>query len=249
MAQRKIQFMLMSWLLLAIIPAGFIITQISLFPGISLDGASSSLLYWITRSGNAPDGALTVVVVLLLGLFYLPRRIFRRLVLALIISLTLSLSLSHQLKNYFQEPRPNIVWLASQDLLSVPGFYQQPSSQRAELMSSALQRMDASQLISPSIERHWEKEVGYAFPSGHTIFATTLALVAAYYFLSAGFILIPVIICGWSLAMGLSRMLLGMHWPVDVLVSVLLAGMISALAIGVTHRLGLMLKKRDQPTR
>ena len=91
-------------------------------------------------------------------------------------------------------------------------------------------------------------EHGFSFPSGHTlnntVFWVVLASLIGYYFLTkgkslpiykrdgsaelypktkAGAILIRVLLIAWPLIIGMSRILVGVHWPSDVAGSLLLS--------------------------
>lgn len=66
---------------------------------------------------------------------------------------------------------------------------------------------------------------GSSFPSGHTLstaaFSTALTLIAARIWPSSRRIVLPLAVL-WIALMGLSRMVLGVHWPTDVLAAVCL---------------------------
>lgn len=88
----------------------------------------------------------------------------------------------------------------------------------------------------------WEAEWywGSSFPSGHTLVATAFATAAALCVsriapTSYKFVL-PVAIL-WALVVGLSRMVLGVHWPTDVLAAWCI-GALLPLAAGVALGLG-----------
>jgi len=65
----------------------------------------------------------------------------------------------------------------------------------------------------------------FSFPSGHTLHAVAFSLVACEYFPWLGFILIPI-----TILIALSRVVLGLHFPSDVLAAI---GLGFALYLGV----------------
>ncbi|MCL1091353.1 phosphatase PAP2 family protein [Shewanella profunda] len=235
----------LAWLLLATIPVLLLLTQNQLFPLIDLHSTLARILYWITTTGTAPYGVVTALFVLALAYRLMPKPLFISLCLAISISQLMSFSLSHTLKSFFKEPRPNVVFLAEQERpmdeqLSLDAFYQLDKQARSKTIATALDDLIAAEpamKLDSRIHQHWEDEVGYSFPSGHTIFAATLVLTASYYLLLAGLPIFSMVLLGWGLLMGLSRMLLGMHWPQDVLFSTLLAAVISWVTVLLVDKL------------
>ena len=226
------------WAVLAITPALLLLTHTQLFPLIALDSTLAKCLYWITFTGTAPYGVATVLLLLVWCFLLLPKKQFVSLAFAVTISQIVSLNLSHELKSVFKEPRPNAVWLAKQGLLDVDRFYDVAPRLRQELLAQALDKraiQQPNQAFYPQIKHHWQTEVGFSFPSGHTIFAVTLVLTASYYLLLAGNVWLPSLLTMWGLLMGYSRMLLGMHWPQDLLFSTFLGAAISGLSILLLH--------------
>lgn len=73
---------------------------------------------------------------------------------------------------------------------------------------------------------------GDAFPSGHAAFFGALALGLFWQDKRVG----SVFIAG-AVLMGICRILAGVHWPVDILASFVLAGVISLIVQGVARRL------------
>ncbi len=63
----------------------------------------------------------------------------------------------------------------------------------------------------------------FSFPSGHTLHSTGFALVLTYHFPAAAIALIP-----FTLLLGLSRIVLGLHYPSDVA-----AGAVLGMTIGL----------------
>ncbi|BAJ03831.1 phosphatase PAP2 family protein [Shewanella violacea] len=236
----SVQFPIMiGWLILLIIPGILFVSDLSLFPWLALDSFAAETLFWITSTGTAPYGVATVLLVLLLGYQRLERSRFFSLFLAISLSMCATLGLNHYLKPYFSEARPNAVWLEQHYLLNTDSFYTLTKVERKEKMTTAVNRIEHANTeltLAPLIKQHWQHEVGFAFPSGHTLFAITLTIVASYYLLLAGNLWIPGMLFCWSIAIGFSRMLLGMHWSQDVLASTLIGGVIGLISLLVIHK-------------
>lgn len=226
------------WVILMLFPATILLTNYSLFPSIALDSWSSTALYWLTSTGTAPYGIITGLIILAACYRSMSMNNFTKLVLAVSISMASTLSLNHFLKPYFAEPRPNAALLEQTYLLNTQDFYQHDKAEKRQMIGIAIDQLDIARpdlKLSDAIKSHWQHEVGYAFPSGHTLFAVTLALVVGFYLLSTGIIVLPALLFSWALTMGFSRMLLGMHWPQDVLASTAIGGTIAALSIYITE--------------
>jgi undecaprenyl-diphosphatase len=65
----------------------------------------------------------------------------------------------------------------------------------------------------------------FSFPSGHTLHAVIFTLVAIHYYPALSFTLIP-----FTILIGLSRPILGLHYPSDVLVGGLIGIFISTIS-------------------
>ena len=78
---------------------------------------------------------------------------------------------------------------------------------------------------------------GSSFPSGHTLstaaFATALTLIATRIWSPSKRVALPLAVL-WISLMGLSRLVLGVHWPTDVLAAICL-GLFIPLAISMFH--------------
>lgn len=253
LSRRLLSALTLGWLLLLLVPAGLLLSGTSLFPLIALDSPLAELLYWVTTSGTAPYGALTAIVLLGVCFTMVPRRQFIALVLAVGLSMLTTLGLNHFLKPFFGEPRPNAALMAQQSLLQLEEFYQLPAAQRRPMVSQALNQLTnvPSMTTAPEIKlsnkiaAHWQHEVGFSFPSGHTLFAVTLSMVLSYFLLLSGQYLLPLFLGLWSLSMGLSRMLLGMHWSQDVLAATVIGGLMALLCIAII----LQFQQKVLPTR
>jgi len=63
----------------------------------------------------------------------------------------------------------------------------------------------------------------FSFPSGHTLHATVFSIVAVYYFPALVWLLLP-----FSLLVALSRPILGLHYPSDVLAGALIGATLAS---------------------
>lgn len=68
----------------------------------------------------------------------------------------------------------------------------------------------------------------FSFPSGHTLHAVAFTLVALAHYPALAWLLLP-----FTLLIAVSRVVLGLHYPSDVLVGALLGAAIAALSFGL----------------
>jgi len=73
----------------------------------------------------------------------------------------------------------------------------------------------------------------YSFPSGHTLHAVCFTLVLCSYVPQLGRVLLP-----FTVLVALSRMVLGLHYPSDVLAGVLIGGVLALASFDVVALLG-----------
>jgi undecaprenyl-diphosphatase len=69
----------------------------------------------------------------------------------------------------------------------------------------------------------------YSFPSGHTMHAVMFTVLLAHYFPLLLLIVVP-----FAVSVALSRVILGLHYPTDVLAGALLGGSIAWLSLALT---------------
>ena len=65
----------------------------------------------------------------------------------------------------------------------------------------------------------------FSFPSGHTLNAVAFCSVALVYYPMLAWLLVP-----FTVMVGLSRVILGLHYPSDILAGALIGGLIAALS-------------------
>ncbi|HEY5992987.1 MAG TPA: phosphatase PAP2 family protein [Gallionellaceae bacterium] len=66
----------------------------------------------------------------------------------------------------------------------------------------------------------------FSFPSGHTLHATVFSIVAVHYFPVLIWLVLP-----FSMLVALSRPILGLHYPSDVLAGALIGAVLAAVSI------------------
>lgn len=212
-------------LLLCLVPA------ITWFLGWQWQGDShvtafDHFLYFLTETGSVPYAVLTCGVFALLFYPIIPQR--RRWMLAVSImalSMVVTQGVKSGLKTVFAEPRPFIQQIADNSDVSTDYFYDQSRDERGMIVLQYY----ADKADTPSwLVHHRAEETGYSFPSGHTIFAVSwLLLTVGFLYLFAARSLKAKLLLGfmaiWSVLMLVSRLRLGMHYPIDLLISTLIA--------------------------
>jgi len=80
--------------------------------------------------------------------------------------------------------------------------------------------------VYPSIVCNGHALDQFSFPSGHTLHAVSFSIVAIAYFPALSWLVLP-----FTLLVALSRPILGLHYPSDVLVGALLGGLLAVLSL------------------
>ena len=136
-------------------------------------------------------------------------------------------------KDRVQEPRPFVVWLEKTHHIPVDEFYTLKRKDRGHLVKEQLAEQ---QDIPTFLRKHWQKETGFAFPSGHTMFAASWALLGVGLLWPRRRTLTIVFLLTWATGVMGSRLLLGMHWPRDLVVATLISWLLVTLATWLAQR-------------
>lgn len=189
-------------------------------------------LFWLTETAGLPYSLITSTLLLALT-FYVCKLKLKHTILwgiVIICCILAGQGIKGIVKNSLQEPRPYVVWLEKEYGISNSDFYELKRKQRAEVIKQFVK--ENAQV--PSWQRkHWQAETGYSFPSGHVLFAAGWALLLIGLFWQRRQYLLSVIIAVWAEGIVLSRLLLGMHWPVDAIASIIISAILALVACAV----------------
>ena len=157
-----------------------------------------ALLWWTHRRGEAR--ALLLVVLLAIGSTQATKILIKPLI---------------------AEPRPYIVAMADAEPSRIHAFYAQPRSERRTYVTHYY----ADSATPSYLTAHRASETGYSFPSGHSLFAASWALLFAgiigYANRRRRFVSTAVIL--WAMLVKASRVTLGLHYPIDLAGAILIA--------------------------
>ncbi|XOD69791.1 MAG: phosphatidylglycerophosphatase B [Sodalis sp. (in: enterobacteria)] len=192
-------------------------------------------LYWLTQTVTPPWGTITST--LLIGWFlwclHYPLKLALRLIIILITTILIGQGIKLFIKEQVQEPRPFVVWLNRYYDINNQTFYAMPRKARATIVAKELQQQ---KMIPPWLQDHWRDESGFSFPSGHTIFAGSWALLAIgllwpyrYWVSTTGLML-------WASGVMVSRIAIGMHWPRDVVMGIAISWLVITLECWLVQR-------------
>jgi hypothetical protein len=186
-------------------------------------------LYWLTESGSVPYAIITCGVFALLFLpLFSNRKQWILAVAVMAFSMVITQGVKSGLKNAFAEPRPFVTYVTEKTGSSAEAFYAQDRKARAQIVDQFYQ---TQRNVQEWIKGHYADEVGYSFPSGHTIFAASWLMLAVGFMqlignkrgrakLLIGFMSL------WAILMLISRLRFGMHYPIDLFISIFIAWLI-----------------------
>ncbi len=186
-------------------------------------------LYWLTESGSVPYAIITCSVFALLFLpLFSNRKQWILAVAVMVFSMVITQGVKSGLKTVFAEPRPFVTYVTEKTGSSAEAFYAQDRKARAQIVDQFYQTQHN---VPEWIKGHYADEVGYSFPSGHTIFA------ASWLMLTVGFMqlignkrgrvkLLLVFMSLWAILMLVSRLRFGMHYPIDLFMSIFISWLI-----------------------
>lgn len=219
--------------LLLVMPVAVWISGWRWQPGHS--GWGLKVLYWVTETVTQPWGIITHVVLCAWFLWCLRFRLRAALVLFAILAgaILIGQGMKSWIKDRVQEPRPYVIWLEKTQQVPVEEFYTLKRKDRAQLVHQQLENRND---LPEFLRHHWQVETGFAFPSGHTMFAASWALLAVGLLWPRRRTVTIAVLLVWAIAVMGSRLLLGMHWPRDLVVATLISGVLVTLATWLAQK-------------
>ena len=133
--------------------------------------------FWVTETVTQPWGVITHLILFGWFLWCLRFRIKAAIMLFAILAAAILMGqgVKSWIKDKVQEPRPFVIWLEKTHHIPVDEFYTLKRAERGNLVKEQLAE---EKNIPQYLRSHWQKETGFAFPSGHTMFAASWALLA-----------------------------------------------------------------------
>lgn len=194
------------------------------------------ILFWMTETVTQPWGIITHVVLFAWFLWCLRFRLKAALMLFLILGCAIlaGQGVKSFVKERVQEPRPFVLWLEKTHDIPAHEFYTLKRKARGDLVKSQL---ESQHDIPGFLRKHWQKETGFAFPSGHTMFAASWALLAVGLLWPRRRTWTIAILLVWATSVMASRLLLGMHWPRDLVVATLISWLLVTIATWLAQRI------------
>lgn len=188
---------------------------------------TSLIFYYITETASFPWAAITSLVLFGLFCLFLPSKTKRKLMVLWIIltsAILVGQIIKSGIKSYVAESRPFVMWMEQEYGINDSAFYALPKAERKMTVNETLNQ---STIIPNWLVRHWGNETGYAFPSGHTLFATTWAFLAILFLGFRRHYISVSAITLWAVLIEISRLALGMHTALDLIFGTLLACIIA----------------------
>jgi len=220
-------------LLLLIMPVGVLLSGWRWQPMET--GPGHKILFWLTETVTSPWGVLTSAILCGWFLWCLRYRLKSAVILLLIVvsAILVGQYTKSFIKDQVREPRPYVLWLEQSHGLNEQYFYEQSRKQRSVMVRDAITQ---DPRLPGWLKSHWEFETGYAFPSGHTMFAASWALLAIGLLWPRRRIVTICLLVAWATGVMASRLVLGMHWPRDLITSTLISWVLVTLATWLVQR-------------
>lgn len=183
-------------------------------------------LFLLTETGSVPYALITCVL-FMLWVMWLTRKRYSWLLVGFICASSVvgTQIIKEGAKAVFKEPRPFVTEMFQGQ---TEQFYALSKPEQKE----AVKKVAVSDNFAVE---HQVGELGYSFPSGHTIFSVSWMLVFGGFLFGLrgqAVIFAQIFAISWTALMLISRLRLGMHYPIDLFVSTLIAWIFHIIVFG-----------------
>ncbi|MCB0727897.1 MAG: phosphatase PAP2 family protein [Ignavibacteriae bacterium] len=182
--------------------------------------------YMVTQSGGI-YGASSIIIFLFIFLMSHFRKkpnsgknIFVFMLTVILVQGAISLSTLFIFKELFREPRPSQLYFIEKGVIENRGkeFYAMPMEEKSLYLRERVDEDKNNFLdVYPPILDSWIYETGFSFPSGHSQTGFFLGTILAFVLYKTNpkkyYFFFPLI---WAVLLSLSRVLIGVHYPLDV---------------------------------
>ncbi|RRF73714.1 phosphatidylglycerophosphatase B [Klebsiella pneumoniae] len=202
-------------------------------PGLPV--AMLKSLWWVTETVTQPWGIITHVVLCGWFLWCLRFRLRAALILFLILAAAIPAGQGAKswVKARVQEPRPFVIWLENTRQVPVTQFYALKRKERAKLVHEQL----AQAQDIPSFYANTGRRRRVCFPvRSHHVCRQLGVTRCGLLWPRRRWGTIAVLLV-WATAVMGSRLALGMHWPLDLIVATLISWLLVTVACWLTQRL------------
>lgn len=213
--------------------------------------AFAPIWYAVTMSGGVYGSAIIITLLTFYLLNYFKKDINKKrsvLLFAgtvLIFQILISGSTLFYFKDVFRNPRPSQLYVAEkgpEDKSSKEFFSMMPEEKSKYLRKKIEENKTAFEDVYPPILSSWSEESGFSFPSGHSETSFFLGTIMAFVIFKTGskkcYTILPVM---WAVLVALSRVVIGVHYPVDVVAGAFI-GLVIALIIISTKKIKFIFK-------
>ncbi|WP_132501139.1 phosphatase PAP2 family protein [Nicoletella semolina] len=174
-------------------------------------------LFILTETGSVPYALITCVV-FMLWIMWLVRKHYSWLLVGVMCASSVvgTQLIKEGAKAIFKEPRP---FVSEIFINQSEAFYRLSKTEQREALIE-------NYPLPHFVAHHQAKELGYSFPSGHTIFAVSWLLLFGGFLAGLrgkAVVFAQIFAIVWSGLMLISRLRLGMHYPIDLLASTLIS--------------------------